>query len=151
MGSLEEKNGHIHNKYRTIIEEFERKLDQQKEKEISVLEQLFRLRERFSYAQKVIKSPTMRTVLKIDELHVISKAVIESVVTDIKKIMEKETEEKYFGRGNEVAYQLFEMFLNNAELYAKHNESAAPQHKPFWQRMFNRQTSPPQMPPAKPV
>mgnify|MGYP005995934731 CR=1 FL=1 len=66
--SLEEKNTHVHNKYRTIVEEFERKLEHYKEKEISVLEQLFRLRERFSYAQKVVKSPTMKQVLKVGKL-----------------------------------------------------------------------------------
>lgn len=62
---LEEKIGHIHSKYRTMIDEFERKIEMQKEKEVTVLEQLFRLRERFSYAQKVVKSPTMKTVLKV--------------------------------------------------------------------------------------
>lgn len=31
----------------------------------------------------------MKTVLKIDELHVISKAVIESVTTDIKNLWKK--------------------------------------------------------------
>ena len=52
-------------KYHKKVDELEDTLKQQKEKEISVLEQLFRLRERFSYAQKVIKSPTMKTVLKV--------------------------------------------------------------------------------------
>lgn len=76
--------------------------------------------------------------------------------------MEKETEEKYFGKGNELAYQLFEMFLHNADLYSKqnrllmhvtevktkyntlvlkHRELTEPQQKPFWQRIFKRDKS----------
>ena len=85
--------------------------------------------------------------------------------------MEKETEEKYFGRGNELAYQLYEMFLNNADLYAKqnrllehvtevktkyntlllkHKELAAPAPKPFWQRIFNRGQSTSSLPETEP-
>lgn len=80
--------------------------------------------------------------------------------------MEKETEEKYFGRGNELAYQLFEMFLNNADLYSKqnrllehvtevktkynnllqkHKEFEQPQQKPgFFRKIFSSSS------PAKP-